>query len=374
MINYLKVGFIWIADTINRMYYPFKKVSYLYTESLAEDERLFSHQLATSFVDNGRFKYQVPMPADEGDAALYQGIYCAMINLKYPDACAEVQQANQALGGFFRDGILIRGIRNDGTVNDTTSNDSGTGMLFGLYHIWCRSTWEADSAIQRWADCIIDSGYALTDLSGKPTQYGQLEDGIKTDPLRLTLLLGVLALAARVAGTKYQVHYDKLYKKHYPLMKYPKVKLLWWDTDYDTQRAAMHLYVLYNLTGDKVYADGLGRTARITDAENNAFVQTLCWPFNGLEVDLSILRTFNLLTRLNGNVAVQNSVPTVKWGNHERATMALPIEQRGSQEFFWSRNMFSVNEWAGNATAGVHHSMLDFLIVYWMAVRLKLLK
>lgn len=379
LLHLLEVGLIWIADTINKFYSPFKASQYgvLVNDLLVQLEQQLYVHLNTSFVTNGRFKYQLPMPEDEGDAALFQGLYTGMMNLKHTEVTPELRAANAALGGFFVDGVLIRGIRSDGTVNDTTSNDSATGMLFGLYHIWRKGTWEADATIQRWAFKIIESGYALTNLKGVPTKYGQLEDGVKTDPLRITLLLAILALAAHTNVTNqgyFADHYKKLYLKYKLLLKYPKVKLLWWDTDYDTHRAAIHLHVLYNLTGDAVYADGLGRIARITEKENNSWVQILCWPFNGATINTTMMHTFTFEHRIKGNIESLNSpyFPGVKWGDNTRSVTALPMHHRGSQEFFWQRNMFSLDEWVGNAKAGTYHSGLDFLVAYWLAVRLKL--
>lgn len=378
MINYLKVGLVWVADMINELYSPFKKATYPHVQDLHELEYRFYHDVLPPFVKEGHFAYELPLPQDHGDSALFQGLYTAMINLKFPNDCTEVREANAALGSYFINSTLVRGRREDGTINDSTSNDSGTGVLFGLYHIWRRGTGEASHTVQRWADRIIDAGYALTDLEGEPTRYGKLEDGIKTDPLRLTLLLGILRLAHQsskegtVFDSKYEEHYERLYRKYRPILKYPKVRLLWLDTDYDTHRAAIHLHVLFALTGDAVFASGLKRLSRITRKENNAWVQLLCHPFG--EADYSILRTFNPLRVMDGNVESVNNVPSVKWGKRIRSVEALPMDRRGSQEFPWQRNMFSKDEWVGNTTAGAYHSGLGYLLPYWLGTRLGLLK
>jgi len=188
--------------------------------------------------------------------------------------------------------------------------------------------------------------------------------------------MAILALAAKTHVTNpgfFQSHYDKLYKKYRLLLRYPKVKLLWWDTDYDTHRAAIHLHILWRLTGDHIYAEGLKRLHRITKAENNAWVQALCWPcVPTSEVDLSILQTFNFQKRVRGTLESINSTtgtPTVKWGDKVRSQIALPIAFRGSQDFYWQRNMFSLDEWVGSTVAGIHHCGLDFLLVFWLAAR-----
>lgn len=375
VINLIKVGVIWLCDTINRLYDPFVKATYAVPTDLDELERMFYQDTALNFVHDGEFKYQLPVPFDSGDTALFQGLYVAMMNFKHKEPTPELQQANMALGKLFVDGRLIRGVRGDGTINDTTSNDSATGVLFGLYSIWLRGTWEADATIQRWTDSIVADGMALADLNGIPTPYGRLEQGWKTDPLRLTLLLAILALAMRVAPTQFRPHYEQLYRTYRGLLRYPKVKLLWWDTDYDTHRAAIHLHVLFKLTGDKIYADGLRRIHRITGKSNNAWVELLCSPALPDEaVDLSIMHTFDFWRRQKGNVAsIDYVMPTVNWGGKERSLQAKPIWARGSQEFFWQRNMFSIEEWKGKTVADVRHSGLDFLLVFWYAVRLGLL-
>lgn len=373
-INLIKVGAIWLADLVNLCWNPFKRATYSTDGTdLVTLERRLAGNLAGKFVIDGYFSYQLPIPDDRGDAALFQGLYTAMVCLKNAGSSPDVAAAANALDHYFKDGILIRGIRADGTINDTTSNDSATGALFGLHSLLSDGVGGAATTIQRWAHRVVDSGYALTDLSGVPTKYGQLEQGWKTDPLRVTLLLAILALARSTEGGEvFDAPYDELYRKYRPILRYPKVKLLWWDTDYDTHRAAIHLYVLYTLTGDKVYADGLQRIHRITAKENNAWVRLLCSPALRLEeLDLSILCTFTYEDRVKGAIQSINSgtVESVKWGDHVRARQALPLSKRGSQEFFWQRNMFSLDEWVGLTEAYVRHSGLDFLICYWLAKR-----
>jgi hypothetical protein len=371
IINLLKVGAIWLCDLLNKLWDPFEQATLptVTVDLPTLEEKLFAH-LQTNHVAGGKFAYQLPMADDAGDYALFQGLYLAMLALKKADTTA----ALSALQALFRNDTLIRGLRSDGTMNDTTSNDSGTGVLFGL--------WAAKDAtlIKAWAQKICDSGYALTDLNGVPTQYGQLEQGWKTDPLRITLLLAILALA----GRDFEPHYEKLYEKYRLLLRYPKVKLLWWDTDYDTHRAAIHLRVLWELTHDTIYRDGLRRIHRIMRKANNAWVEALCAPaLERSDVNLSMLYTFTYEDRIKGAVQSINSgtVESVNWPpnfpswlgflgtTNKRAKQTLPIDKRGSQDFFWQRNMFSLDEWVGATTPSLYHSGLDFLICYWLAKR-----
>jgi hypothetical protein len=207
LANSIKVFTIWCSDEINRCYDPFKQAEFVFNSDLAIlEEKLFAHLQANHVID-GRFSYQLPMPDDSADYALFQGLYLAMLALKKSN-----ELPYGMIGDLFVNGILVRGRRNDGTINDTTSNDSATGVLFGL--------WAAKDTtlIKAWAQRICDSGYALTDLKGIPTQYGQLEQGWKTDPLRITLLLAILALA----GPDFEPHYEKLYAKYRLLLRYPR--------------------------------------------------------------------------------------------------------------------------------------------------------
>lgn len=364
LINVVKVAAIWLCDLINKCYDPFKQATLpVVTDDLARLEAaLFSH-LQTVHVVNGSFAYEIPMPEDEGDYALFQGLYLAMLAFRGAMP-SQIAQALISVNDLFRNNILIRGFYPDGTPNDTTSNDSATGIVFGLWAINDREL------AQRWAQKICDSGYALTDLAGKPTKFGQLDDGWKTDPLRITLLLAILALG----GPSLKSHYDKLYKKYKLLLKYPKVKLLWWDTDYDTHRAAIHLHVLWDLTRDSIYLDGLRRIHRIMRKSNNAWVETLCAPaVDFKDVNLSMLSTFTYTDRVKGTLESLNDVDSIKWGNKIRARQTLPMNRRGSQEFFWQRNMFSKDEWIAKNWSEPYHSGLDFLICYWLAVRQGLL-
>ena len=351
MINLIKLGAIWATDIVNLVHSPFEKATFAQTANLPELEtKLWSH-LQEKHVKEGKFSYELPMPEDEGDAALFQGLYLGLTVLKNADIITSMEATRK----YFISGTLIRGYRSDGTPNDTTSNDAATGMLFGLF----MAREQCKDLIALWVSRIIAAKYALTDLNGKPTKYGKLEDGWKTDPLRITLLLALLALGG------FKNHYDALYKRYKQLLAYPKVSLLWWDTDYDTHRAAIHLYVLYKLTKDSIYLEGLARIHTLTKKSNNAWVNALC-SIAVKDVDMSILHTVDYDKRIGGVVEQKNEVPTVKWGDKIRAKRTLPLSQRGSQEFFWQRNMFSVNEWQGVRTASIHHSGLDWLLAYWM--------
>ncbi len=384
-INWLKVGVIWLTDAINKIYDPFKVApDYLAVNSLEELEKLFYADLEARFVKpDGEFLYELPRPRDAGDTALFQGLMTGMKILKGED----VSKQFDFIQSLFIEGSLIRGWDDNGISNDTTSNDSASGMLFFFYVAFRWGSQEikekAGDLLIRWITNIKIHGWALVDIQGKPTTYGQLEDGFKTDPLRLTLLLALLALVSKY-DSSFQQDYDDLYRLYKPILTYPKVKLLWLDTSYDTHRAAINLHVLYWLTNDKIYKKGLQRIWRITKKELNAWVYTLCSPAldkPDSQFVFNILSTFDFNKRLLGNIESINDVPSVNWPPKifnltkpkVRSKVALPIHVRGSQDFFWQRNMFSKDEWIGNTTAGTYHSGLDFLICGWLADRLGLI-
>lgn len=392
LTNYVKVGGILFCDLINHCYDPFElpppNDTVLDAVTL---ESLFYVDLEARFMQpSGEFWYQIPNPPDSGDTALFQGLVTGMKIMKGVDVTKQLEFISK----LFINGTLIRGYDSiTGVPNDTTSNDSATGMLFFFY---CALRWgtpevrdKAGAILRTWVNNLRAHNWTLCDLKGNPTQYGALEGGIKTDPLRMTCLLGILSIA-RAYDQSIGQDYADLYNKYRPILPYPKVKLLWWDTDYDTHRAAIHLHVLYWMTKDEIYKDGLQRICRISEKTQNAWVYTLCSPAldnpDGAFIKRS-LSGFDFNRRQLGTIESLNpDVPSVNWPPSfpswlsflgtltVRAKYALPFNKRGSQEFFWQRNMFSKAEWSAKNWPQPYHSGLDFLICGWLAKRLGLFK
>ena len=374
-INWIKVLAIWLCDTINRCYDPFEENNiWPETGTFADLSINFEKNLDTTFMlPSGEFLYQQPRPEDSGDTALWQGICTGMKILRNGRAPAQMA----FLDRLFVKSALVRGFFPTGEANDTTSNDSATGPLFAFY---CAQRFgdsqtqsRAGAILVAWAKNLRYNNWALVDQNGKPTKYGKLEDGILTDPLRITLLLAIVALASTY-DPSFDTDYQKLYAKYRPILAYPKVSLLWLDTSYDTHRAAINLHVLYWLTKDKVYKAGLKRLYRITSKTLNAWAKVLCWEAldkPDVKEVARILKTFDFEARQRGNVeSLHPEWPSVRWGGKDRAKKALPFCYRGSQDFFWQRHPFSKDEWVGNKTADVFHSGLDYLVCFWLARRL----
>lgn len=390
IVNVVKVGAAWLADTINLCWYPFQ--SYIdtpLTKDLLSLENLFTADIEARFVrPTGQFDYQLPPTADSGDTALFQGLYTAYKIMKGGDPTQQLNFINT----LFVNGVLIRGYQSDGTPNDTTSNDSASGMVMFFYAALRWGTndvrTKAGALLKTWINSLVAHDGAMVDLQGNVTTYGQLDNGWLTDPLRMTDYLAILALGMAYDATNTVAHteYARLYNLYRPILPYAKMKLLWWDTDYDSHRAAIHLHVLYNLTGDKLYKDGLVRIWRILQKTNNAWIYVLCRDALDTKNDALVVRilgTFDFSRRQLGDVqSLNDDQPSVYWPPNfpswlsflgtptKRCRYALPFYKRGSQDFFWQRCMFSLDEWVGNTTADTYHTGLDILICGWMASRL----
>lgn len=378
-VNWLKVGVIWLTDLINKLYDPFvlppPHISVVYPSTL---EPLFSADLEARFMQpSGEFFYQLPRPSDAGDTALFQGLCTGMKIMKGMDVTKEIN----FISTLFINGTLIRGYDNTGKPNDTTSNDSATGMLFFFYAALRWGTPDvrskAGALLRMWANNLRAHDWALVDLQGSPTEYGALENGYLTDPLRMTCLLGILSVA-RAYDPSFSQDYADLYEMYHPILAYPKVKLLWWDTSYDTHRAAIHTHIAYYMTKDEVYRDALLRIWHISEKEQNPWVYTLCsiaMEKPDATLIKNVLSTFSYEKRQLGTIeSINDDQPSVNWGGTLRCKYSLPIYKRGSQEFFWQRNMFSLDEWVGNKVSNTYHSGLDFLICGWLASKLGLFK
>lgn len=373
--NYAKVAAIWLTDIVNKLYDPFEFPPTVWPVNATEEPLYYADVEARFMQPSGEFWYEIPRPADAGDTALFQGLVTGMKILKGTDVTAQLSFINT----LFVNGTLIRGYNNDGTPNSTTSNDSATGMLFFFYVALRWGTDDvrskAGALLRTWANNLRAHNWALVDLAGNPTQYGALEDGVMTDPLRMTCILGILAVA-RAYDQSFGQDYADLYNLYRPILAYPKVKFLWWDTEYDTHRAAIHLHVLYWMTKDEIYRDGLRRIWRISAKTQNAWVYTLCASAldnpDGAFIG-RILSSFSFAKRQQGSLESLNpNVPSVKWGSNIRAKYAIPLSKRGSQDFFWQRCMLSKDEWIAKNWPAPYHSGLDYLVCGWLAHRLGL--
>lgn len=384
MFSWLKVAVIKLADAVNKVtdpWVPFTRNTMPAAGTLKDKADAFEADFISRFFDSSTSFFQYMIPWNTGDQSLWHGIASTMFAIrnqvvkdgKMLDACAAGLAKHQP------NGFLMRGKVGD-KIEWSTSNDQASGHLAGLYF-----TGQKDLAKQ-WAAQIIDHKYAMTEPDGTVTKFGQLENGILTDPLRLTLLLAILKYAGEDA------HYKKLLSRYGNLVEFPKVSLNTipkWGTigkTYDTHRAAIHLSILADL--DPLcgwYRDGLSRMLPDAVKEGNIWVVLLCLRqsldhVNGESVVPTIkkvLAEFDVKARLQGNIERINStnasyweplgVKFKNWGGEILATQPLPRWTCGSQDFYFQRNLRSVDNWAGNKTADTFHPGLDFLLCYWLA-------
>lgn len=388
-VNVLKVGLIWLADFVNAMFDPFEEFTrpeeLRRHEYLHEKARIFEADMQDFYwLDHNIYRYK--LPTDSGDQCLWHGIYTVMQALKKsvdPSDPGKLCLHVEGLRSFQLYGRLIRGWREDGTFQDDVSNDQATGFLAGVYFGWkygdvhCRDV--AKELIADLANEIADHGHCLVNADHKPTRYGRLVDGYKTDPLRLTLCLAVYSVAHKILGTPlYKKLYDDLCNEYGLLLPYASVKLLWLEKTHHAHRAAIHYSILCDLETEhdlhRQYLKGLLRTWRMERKSANPWIyylmRRICLYDPAYEERVKKHLKEMYLEEKQWNVEKINSdeVATVTWGGHKRGLQPLPRWKVGSQDFFWQRNVHSVDDWVGNKPGDqglVRHNGGDFLLPYW---------
>jgi hypothetical protein len=399
MINWLKVVAINLTDFANEIrpgpFVPFTRDLVPPQSGLSLDVKASDAEtLLKDFeIAPGLYQYILPArggPIDLGDQALWQGITTAMWAFKYavtqdPEDAKTLGRAVSAMTFHQPGGRLIRGVIPGTTTSlDDASNDSASGHLAGLHFasiygdVYSKSL--ATGLLDRWSASVIPQAALLSPL-GQPTPFGALLQGSFTDPLRLTLYLALMRSAGQLG------RYNAALKAFRPLVRYPKVRLWSWDTDYDTHRAALHLSILLDLETDPAiradYLAGLTRIWRMVRFSANPWVGFLiARHLPGLiEPDVRslqiVLSECDPLTKSRGNVERINSkdadlwrsrgVQFVSYGGHLRATQPLPPWLRPNQDFFWQRNQYDVDGWVGNTSPDVRYTSVDFLAAWWLA-------
>lgn len=379
MFSWLKVAAIKLTDAINKVtdpWAPFTRNTMPAAGTLKDKAAAFEMDFIGKFFDSSTSFFHYMIPWNTGDQSLWHGIASTMWSIRN-QVVKDGKMLAASIDGLAKhqpNGFLMRGKVGD-KIEWSTSNDQASGHLAGLYFTGQKAL------AKQWAAQIIDHKYAMTEPDGTVTKFGQLENGILTDPLRLTLLLAILKYAGEDA------HYTKLLSKYGALVQYPKVSLNTipkWGTigkTYDTHRAAIHLSILADLDRSCLYyVDGLQRMVPDATQDGNIWVMLLA-ARAGVKVDTAIIRKvlaeFDVKARLQGNIERINStnaayweplgVKFKNWGGEILATQPLPRWTCGSQDFYFQRNLRSVDNWAGNKTADTFHSGLDYLLCYWLA-------
>lgn len=419
MIESLKAALIRATDFVNKVHDPFDDFT---RPKITEGESKYLHELEASFYDDlvGRFwgcdgqilLHRIPLPQgspiDTGDQAIWHGIYTGVLALRYHLApnpgvanrvyadlvqCSKGLQLHQTFHGE-QNPRLIRGVSDDlKTFEDEASNDSATGHLFGIYFGWKFGPKSLRPVFSQLAlglaSEILAHDHAIVRQDGKPTRYGALIDGWKTDPLRLTLALAIYAVAATLTDQPaFMKAYSDLYVKYKPILAYPKVKFLWMENYNDTHRAAIHLAILADLTqgpARQTYIYGLERMRRMIDKEANIWINAICdwggygWAPDNRDDALRVLGEFSLERKSSneGRDAYARWFKVVNppwkwfkplvWNGKWMANQPIPRWAARSQDFFWQRNLRSLDVGTNGHGADSILNGGDFLAAYWMS-------
>lgn len=395
LINSLKVAAIKAADFVNAHHDPFEPFTRpaqpKFPETLATKAALFEKDLADFAIRGGTiYQYRIPIPVgsplDLGDQALHHGLATAMWAFK-----GDYEKIAFFLVGL-RDqqpnGRLIRGIDEKGNTMEDASNDQATGHLLGLWAAWFYGNPAqrimASTLTDIWTSNVLANGHALVNPDGKPTTYGALIQGWRTDPLRLTLCLAIYCVAYAMTGnTKYRTAYQEIGTKYLDLIPYPKVKFLWWDTNYDTHRAAIHLMLLAKHGPFSIEArDGLLRLRFLVSKEGNIWINALCAmgleekTLDDREMALKVLSEFTLADKQYNTGKVNSDDANVEktiWNDEWVSRQPLPRWRVSAQDNFWTRNLYAIDFRNQGDPADSRYNGMDFLTAYYLCRKLGIL-
>jgi hypothetical protein len=411
--NIVKVGVIWITDTVNLIWSPFTSFTRSMTLKRPEplDVKAASFETALANFNHNGIVYDSTISwgnnfDDVGDEALWHGITVAMWGIKYSvtNDPIDLEKIRSGMVGLDLHQTahgepvrrLIRGVQDPlnpkTSFIDDVSNDGATGHILGIYYAWkygdADIKQKATVLVRGIADEILNNNYCLIGPTGAATTYGMLIDGWLTNPMSLTVCLAILKVASAItADPKYETTYQDVLSTYgcIDLYKYPKVSFLTFNNWNDDHRAAIHLSILADLdvANNNKFVDGLKRIWKLNKDTGNAWIAYLCGKhFNLTKVDLnpSITRLNEFYAEDENNIQKINSTNpavgglgiTIKkyvilWfltGNLV-STQPLPLWWTGSQDFRWQRCPYSVDDWVGTTTPNQVFFGVDFLIAYW---------
>lgn len=417
LIESIKAAAIRVTDSLNRINDPFddftRPALQKEQKKLWELESEFYADLMENFwgCSNQVILHRRPLPAgsplDMGDQAIWHGVYTATLALRYHMQC-QADGTEDPLGHLV-DAVkglqlhqnfhgedkprLIRGVSDDlRDFQDDASNDSASGHLLGIYFGWKFGPASMRPLFEKLADGLgselLDHKNCLVGPTVAPTTYGALEQGWKTDPLRITLALAIYAVAGTITGRQeFFDAYAKLFVKYEAIVRYPKVKLWWLENQNDTHRAAIHLAILADLTtGDQrqCYVRGLERIRRMVAKLGNVWVNALCafggygWAPDNRDHALKVLSEFTLKDKqfndgrdnyeiLKRTPAPWDGYKSILWNGTWMANQPLPRWMARSQDFFWQRNLRSLDPGSAGAQPDSRLNGGDFLAAYWLS-------
>lgn len=420
LINLAFVGLIWLADSYTRLTDPFDEFTRqpmpLSLQSLEAKEETFFNDLIMNFraVDaNGilvwNYKHMADESLDLGDQALWHGVTTYMLCLKYkarptPELAELIIRS--ARGMMLHQRVawedrprLVRGVRDSvgREFQDDASNDTLTGHVLGLYGlIKCGIPQAAAIGIQlsrSMADSLVDHNMCLTNADGSNTTHGKLVNGLLSDGLNLSVALTVLKLASSTWTGRldyYEEVYAGLVSKYKQRIPYGHVTLGRWGHDYDAHRPAICYMILADLEKDhdinRLYVKGLMRSWKRERKTRSPWIYYLMRKtmlldpsdLNGCLIRLAEMEPAQkayVQQRINSTDEAfwkERGVRFFKRGDNLRSSQPLPLWKMGSQDFFWQRCQYSVDDWLGLTEGQFEHNGVDFLVAYWGLRELKL--
>jgi len=413
LLNWIYVGLVKIADLYARLRSPFdeftRKANLAVIAPLIEKEQQFFDQLVSRFVvfaENKaivwNYKRQSNGQFDLGDQALWHGVTTFMLCLRaraVPTAQMYDLVERSANGMLLHQHVnieekprLIRGVADAGGViyQDDASNDTLTGHLLGIYGLLKYSTGAARQTgvnlARNIADSIIDNNFCLTNLNGEPTTHGKLVNSYLTDGLNLSLCLVALKLASYAYNgmlLDYELPYQMLVKKYKQRIPYGYVTLDQIGHDYDAHRAMIAYSILADLEKDhdtnRLYIQGLIRGWKHDRKARNPWMYYLLRrimlidpnDWNGCLQRLAEIEPVNKMfvqeRKNSGDEALwkERGIRFFEWRDKTRSSQPLPLWMVGSQDFFWQRSQYSVDEWLGMQPGELEHNGVDFMLCYW---------
>ena len=425
LINYTKVGLVKAADLYNSLSDPFGEftrdamLSDLpeHVDSLELKEQKFFSDLVTNFkalesISTIVWNYKKTPDGvlDLGDQALWHGITTFMLCLKWnkqPTAQLEDLIVRSANGMFLHQRVnwekrarLVRGVKDviGREYQDDASNDTLTGHVLGIYGLLKYGpTSSRNMGVQLArgiADSLIDHNFCLTNEDGSTTKFGKLINSYLTDAMNLGICLVTLKLASSTWDyllPEFEQPYQDLVKEYKPILPYAHVTLGSLRHDYDAHRGAIIYSVLSDLEKNhdigRYYVQGLMRSWKRERKSRNPWIYYLMrrvmlmdptdWKGCLIRLaEMEIKEKSNVQERKNSvdaDVWKAQGIKFFTWGGNLRASQPLPLWKIGSQDFFWQRCQYSVDDWIDTQPGGQFHSGLDFLVAYWGFKELRLI-
>jgi hypothetical protein len=414
MVSLLKV-----SDVINSVIDPFdnftRPVEPPYQEFLSIKSERFESDLFANFAFLGgkiiHYRKTAPGADDWADQALWHGMYTSMLAFKYKViglqathdqllACMDGMDLHQMVG---KEPVrrLVRGWSPDGTqFTDNCSNDSATGHIGGIYYAWLYGDdvikARAAALAKGIADELITNKYSLINANGTPTTYGQLIQGLITDPLRLAICLCILKVAYKITGAQqYQNHYKSVECQYNTadLAKYSQMQLVTLQSYTATHRAAWMLSILAEIEEDKdlqkSYAQGAYRVFDYCKKQGNSWITFLVNRVakidpQYLQQAVKTLQEFSVEAKAAGDVQAVNStnaaawkaqgIKFFKWSGQLASSQPLPVWKVGQQDVRWQRGQYDVDDWVGATKPDTLYNGGDFLAAYWLGRLLGVIK